>query len=175
MKILHNKGFTLVELMIVVAIIGILAAIAVPNYQKYQAKARQAEVKLNMSGAYTALQSYIVENSSYSSCLSAIGVGVGAATEKRYYSFGFATPGAAPLDTFSNGTACPGTGVGNVWFAATVGANGQAATTVPQAGTTVTSASTFTLGAQGMVGTPGVIDTWTMKEDKSLTNTVSGL
>lgn len=44
-NISNSEGFTLVELMIVVAIIGVLAAVAIPNYQKFQAKARQSEAK----------------------------------------------------------------------------------------------------------------------------------
>ena len=53
-KLLNQKGFSLVELMVVVAIIGILAAIAIPNYQRFQRKAQQAEAKGLMSGIYSA-------------------------------------------------------------------------------------------------------------------------
>ena len=54
MRRLSQKGFTLIELMIVVAIIGILAVIAVPNFQKFQARAKQSEAKTNLKGIYTA-------------------------------------------------------------------------------------------------------------------------
>jgi type IV pilus assembly protein PilA len=50
----HQKGFTLVELMVVVAIIGLLSAVAVPNFKKYQAKAKISEAKLQLSALYTA-------------------------------------------------------------------------------------------------------------------------
>ena len=51
-KKLNQKGFSLVELMVVVAIIGILAAIAIPNYQKFQARSKQTEAKTQLSGIY---------------------------------------------------------------------------------------------------------------------------
>jgi type IV pilus assembly protein PilA len=62
----NRKGFTLIELMIVVAIIGILAAIAIPNFLKFQAKSKQSEAKTNLKGIYTAETAYFGENNSYS-------------------------------------------------------------------------------------------------------------
>ena len=57
-----SKGFSLVELMVVVAIIGILAAIAIPNYQRFQRKAQQAEAKGLMSGVYSAEVTFATEH-----------------------------------------------------------------------------------------------------------------
>jgi type IV pilus assembly protein PilE len=45
---MKNKGFTLIELMIVIAIIGTLAAIAIPSYTKYSQKARRADAKTSL-------------------------------------------------------------------------------------------------------------------------------
>jgi prepilin-type N-terminal cleavage/methylation domain-containing protein len=57
----NQKGFTLVELLIVIAIIGILAAIAIPQFSTYRAKAFIAATKSDAKNAYTALQAYISE------------------------------------------------------------------------------------------------------------------
>ena len=64
-----RKGFTLVELMIVVAIIGILAAIAIPNFMKYQARTKQAEPRANLKSLFAAQRSIFVEQDSYVSSL----------------------------------------------------------------------------------------------------------
>ena len=68
----NKKGFTLIELMIVVAIIGILAAIAIPDFLKFQAKAKQSEAKTNLGAVFTTQVAYFGENNTYSTMFSMI-------------------------------------------------------------------------------------------------------
>jgi type IV pilus assembly protein PilA len=65
MKLQSKSGFSLVELMVVVAIIGILATIAVPNFQRFQARAKQASAKTELTGIYTAQKAFYVEYNTY--------------------------------------------------------------------------------------------------------------
>ena len=65
MKLRNRKGFTLVELMIVVAIIGILAAIAIPNFLNFRLKAKTSEAKSNLGGIRSTEIAYVAEWNMY--------------------------------------------------------------------------------------------------------------
>jgi len=91
------KGFSLVELMVVIAIIGFLAMIAVPSFIKFLAKAKRAEAYMNLSSIYAAQKAYWAEHGEYSNVLSGKG-GIGwkpegykggGTQEKFYYTYGF--------------------------------------------------------------------------------------
>ncbi len=77
------KGFTLIELMIVVAIIGILAAIAIPNFVKFQCRSKQSEAKGNLKALYVANEAYRGEYDTYLTDQTLIGF-VPKGTKKRY-------------------------------------------------------------------------------------------
>ena len=61
----HANGFTLIELMIVVVVIGILAAIATPNYQDYLKKSRRADATGTLTSFSAAMERYYTQHNSY--------------------------------------------------------------------------------------------------------------
>ncbi len=162
-----QAGFSLIELMIVVAIIGILASIAVPNFQKFQRKAKQTEGKGLLASIYTAEKSFSSEWNTYVACVPEIGV---TADGKGFYSSGFATQ----TTKTATGSALPVAGCPIAsQFVKPVLANGVAAFVDPAIGD-VPTATTFLAASSGVLG-GAASDVWTMSDAKILSNTVSGL
>ena len=156
-----QEGFTLIELMIVVAIIGILAAIAIPNFLQYQMKSRQSEAKTNLQAIKTSEVSFQAERGCYVGINTEAGQPAPVAgTKSNPWPWGIGALPQAPGTLWC--AAVGGTFVGNfsdIGFKATGNVNyyyGVDATTVAAPGlyTTVTSCPVAIGGtsAQGALG-----------------------
>ena len=88
-KMSNSAGFTLVELMVVVAIIGLLSSVAIPNFKKFQAKSKTTEAKVHLSAIYTAEMGFFSDYNMYGACLRYMGYDPSNEKPSRYYSTGF--------------------------------------------------------------------------------------
>ena len=172
-----SSGFTLVELMVVVAIIGILSAIAVPNFKKYQAKSKQSEAKIQLAALYQTEVSAQADYNTYATCITDLGYEV---SPKGYYWIGFSDAysagntiiSSAPyLATCSSAPGVPPSQVLKVQLPLVVLSD------LPIAGSAATTSSVlFKAGAAGQISstTPVQIDKWTIDQAKSLVNSTQG-
>ncbi|MGE0470150.1 MAG: type IV pilin protein [Nitrospira sp.] len=113
-----QEGFTLIELMIVVAIIGILAAIAIPNFLQYQMKSRQSEAKTNLMAIKTSEVSWQGERGCYVAVARAPGVAI---TGTKSQPQNWNTPSSAWLVPTTPTPLWCQTGVANVGTFADIG------------------------------------------------------
>lgn len=180
----NQAGFSLVELMVVVAIIGILASLAIPSVGKYMAKARQSEAKTQLASVYTAEKAFHAEYTAYDNRFGAIGY---APEGKLRYIVGF-TGGTVAGAANGYTTTLTGIGLNINSFAycgvaagmpngcmAINGATNVAPSAANIPANSVTANGTFLVGAGAIVHTNGIMDQWTMNQNKSLTNTNPGV
>ena len=198
-KLLSNyKGFTLVELMVVVGIIGILATIAIPNFRKYQAKSKTTEAKIQLSSVYTTMESMLLEYDAYGSCLSSGGYNPSPDRTNRFYAIGYNAVGSGDGTVAGNGLAsctvspalCTSSNcTGTHYFYSAGKVAGGVSTTKPliiaagsstsqadQLGHVVTvTASTFTAGASGFIDPSSESkDQWSINFEKKLSHVKVG-
>jgi len=79
---MNNKGFTLIELMVVVAIIGVIGAIAFPSYDRFMKKARRTDAMAALEIMASRQERMFVQNNAYTTLLGSVG---GSGTEDNYY------------------------------------------------------------------------------------------
>ena len=136
MKAHCSKGFTLIELMIVVAIIGILAAVAYPAYLKYIQRSRRADAKMALLDLAARQERFSSVNNVYASTPSQLGY--------------VAAGNVFPVDVLSGGQAY-------YRLSVTVGAPATSynATATPTGGQALDSCGTYTISDLGVQGNTG--------------------
>jgi len=175
-----QKGFSLIELMVVVAIIGILATVAVPQVNKFMARAKQAEAKSSLAGIYTAAKGFFTEYGVFQKSFQVIGY----APEGRVkYDAGWAAGGAPacpPSLTAGCGgqtnikADCTGFGAGQTGCGCTTATGGTPECQNAGAVAGAMTANTFTAQAIGNVY-QAQQDTWTIDNLKQVNHTVNGV
>lgn len=181
MKKLNQKGFSMIELMIVVAIIGFLVAMGAPQYQKFQMKAKQSEAKSLLSSMYTVQKAFFAEWTQYYAHFDALGYGLEGSLG---YNIGFAANGVAgPANhpTYSGTAATSATRIAGEYCSMKTECNtdnsgvpvSETVTGTVTVGTPTDAVKTFTAGAVANLDSDATFDRWTIDQNKTF-RTVAG-
>lgn len=185
--------------MVVVAIIGLLSSVAVPNFKKYQARAKTSEAKLQLTAIYVAEQSWFASYDNYSNCLNHMGFDPAPQYFSRYYAVGFEESANSDSNEYSVRNGAPSvcytqdsqgnntnitalsTSNTSAWGAgkavgATVVNSVDFSLNTP--GMSTPTEMTFVAGALGYISgthtTPATADAWTIDQDKRIVSRRQG-
>jgi prepilin-type N-terminal cleavage/methylation domain-containing protein len=181
----NNKGFSLIELMVVVAIIAILSTIAIPSYNSFQAKARQKEGFAMLSAYYTAAQATRAEMGAFPGNFVETGFQPTGQLHYRVTSAdnaGFQVPygTAAPGSCFSTNGACVCAPVcvplyQSAWTEVVAGSYIVAAPVLGACAAASATNTAFQTIVSGIISSGGVADTYSMNQMKLLTMCNDGI
>jgi type IV pilus assembly protein PilE len=121
-------GFTLIELMIAVAVVGILAAIAYPSYQDFVRKARRADGKEALLRVQIEQEKWRTNNTTYTSTLGGGGLGLAGTSSGGHYNIAITASSGIGYTTTATGTGTQASDTGCTTLTLTVAAGGETKT-----------------------------------------------